>query len=247
MVTTAAVYDSKIERLNRLVVLLLVLGGVSCARNSAVPEPAAELRNEVSATPVAPARTAATEKPRVVVLGDSLTAGLGLDPNDAYPAVLQRMLHDHGYVFDVVNAGVSGDTSADGLRRVNWALDGNVQVLVLALGANDGLRGLPPAQMKENLQRIITQARQRGIAVLLAGMEAPPNFGERYTNEFRAVYRDLANTNQLPFVPFLLEGVAAVPGLNQADGVHPTARGAAMVAATIWPTLEKMIQTGRAR
>lgn len=223
-----------------------MLGGVSCARKSGVPEPPA-LRNEVSATPVAPARSEASQAPRVVVLGDSLTAGLGLDPKEAYPAVLQRMLQDHGYAFDVVNAGVSGDTSADGLRRVNWALDGNVQVLVLALGANDGLRGLPPAQMKDNLQRIITQARQRGIAVVLAGMEAPPNFGERYTDEFRAVFRDLANTNHLAFIPFLLEGVAAVPRLNQADGIHPTARGAVMVAETIWPTLEKMIQTGRHR
>ena len=181
------------------------------------------------------------------MLGDSLTAGLGLDPSEAYPAVLQRMLKDHGYPFEVVNAGVSGDTSADGLRRLDWALDGDVQVLILALGGNDGLRGLPPAQMKENLQRIITTARQRGIAVLLAGMEAPPNFGERYTDEFRGVFKDLAATNHLAFVPFLLAGVAAVPALNQADGIHPTARGAVMVAETLWPSLEKMIQTGRNR
>jgi acyl-CoA thioesterase I len=170
---------------------------------------------------------------------------LGLEPRDSYPSVLQRMLDEHGYAFEVVNAGVSGDTSADGLRRMDWALDGDVQVLVLALGANDGLRGLPPAQMKQNLQRIITQARQRGIAVLLAGMEAPPNFGQRYTDEYRAVFSDLAKTNRLPFIPFLLEGVAAVPRLNQGDGIHPTARGAVMVAETIWPSLEKMIQTGR--
>jgi acyl-CoA thioesterase-1 len=224
-----------------------VLGGISCAGKSAGPEPAPPLRNEVSTAPVAPARSEASHKPRIVVLGDSLTAGLGLDPRDAYPSVLQRMLEEHGYPFEVVNAGVSGDTSADGLRRLNWALDGDVQVLVLALGANDGLRGLPPAQMKENLQRIITQARQRGIAVLLAGMEAPPNFGERYTDEYRAVFRDLAKTNSLAFIPFLLEGVAAVPTLNQADGIHPTPRGAVMVAETLWPQLEKMIQTGRNR
>jgi acyl-CoA thioesterase-1 len=180
-------------------------------------------------------------------LGDSLTAGLGLDPGDAYPAQLQRKLKDAGYPFEVVNAGVSGDTSADGLRRLDWALDGDVQVLILALGANDGLRGLPPAQMKENLQRIITRARQRGIAVLLAGMEAPPNFGDRYTSEYRAVFRDLAAANHLVFIPFLLEGVAAVGTLNQADGIHPTAVGARKVADTVWPSLEKMIQTGRSR
>ena len=145
-----------------------------------------------------------------------------------------------------MNAGVSGDTSSDGLRRLDWSLDGNVQVLILALGANDGLRGLPPSQMKENLQRIITRARQRGIAVLLAGMEAPPNFGDRYTAEFRAVFKDLATTNHLVFVPFLLNGVAGVGSLNQADGIHPTPRGAVMVAETVWPSLEKMIQTGAA-
>ena len=181
------------------------------------------------------------------MLGDSLTAGLGLDPRDAYPAVLQRMLTDHGYSFEVVNAGVSGDTSSDGLRRLDWSLGGNVQVLILALGANDGLRGLPPSQMKENLQRIITRARQRGIAVLLAGMEAPPNFGDRYTAEFRGAFKDLAATNHLVFVPFLLNGVAGVDSLNQADGIHPTPRGAVMVADTLWPSLEKMIQTGRGR
>jgi acyl-CoA thioesterase-1 len=183
----------------------------------------------------------------VVVLGDSLTAGLGLDPRDAYPAILQRMLKDHGYPFEVVNAGVSGDTSADGLRRLDWSLDGNVQVLILALGANDGLRGLPPDQMKDNLQRIITRARQRGIAVLLAGMEAPPNLGERYTREFRAVFKDLAAENHLVFVPFLLEGVAGVDSLNQADRLHPAARGAEMIAETLWPSLEQMIRTGRSR
>jgi acyl-CoA thioesterase-1 len=196
---------------------------------------------------VAPARSEATQAPKIVVLGDSLTAGLGLEPRDAYPAVLQRMLQERGYPFQVVNAGVSGDTSADGLRRLDWALAGDVQVLVLALGANDGLRGLPPAQMQENLQRIITRARQRGIAVLLAGMEAPPNFGERYTDDFRAVFSALAKTNRLAFIPFLLQGVAAVPGLNQADGLHPTPRGAVMIAETIWPSLEKLIQTGRNR
>jgi acyl-CoA thioesterase-1 len=142
---------------------------------------------------------------------------------------------------------VWGERSYDGLRRVDWALDGDVQVLILALGGNDGLRGLPPDQMKDNLQRIITKARQRGIAVLLVGMEAPPNFGERYTSEFRQVFRDLAAANHVPFFPFLLDGVAGVAGLNQADGIHPTARGAAIIADRLWPALEKMLHTGRTR
>jgi acyl-CoA thioesterase-1 len=181
------------------------------------------------------------------VLGDSLTAGLGLDPQDAYPAVLQRKLRDHGYSLEVVNAGVSGDTSADGLRRLDWALDGNVEVLIVALGANDGLRGLPPSQMKTNLQQVITRARQRGIGVMLAGMEAPPNYGDKYTKEFRDVFKDLASANHLVFVPFLLNGVAGVGTLNQADGIHPTATGASRVADTIWPSLEKMIESDRRR
>jgi acyl-CoA thioesterase-1 len=156
-------------------------------------------------------------------------------------------MKEHGYPFEVINAGVSGDTSADGLHRADWALEGNVQVLILALGANDGLRGLPPSQMKANLQQIITKAQERGIAVIVAGMEAPPNFGERYTGEYRQAFRDLASTNHVTFVPFLLEGVAGVARLNQADGIHPTATGAAHIADTLWPPLEKMIQTGRVK
>jgi acyl-CoA thioesterase-1 len=201
----------------------------------------------VSSTPVAPARSTGAQMPRVVALGDSITAGYGIQQNEAYPALLQKKLRENGYTLEVTNAGVSGDTTADGLRRLDWALDGPVQVLILALGGNDALRGLPPEQMKENLQRIITKTRQRGISVLLVGMEAPPNFGERYTSEFRKVFRDLAADNRVPLVPFLLEGVAGIADLNQADGIHPTARGAARIADLLWPPLEKIIQTGRTR
>jgi acyl-CoA thioesterase-1 len=176
-----------------------------------------------------------------VVLGDSLTAGLGIPRDEAYPALLQRKLTDAGIQVDVVNAGISGDTSADGLRRMNWALEGDVRLLVVALGANDGLRGLPPSQMKANLQQIIHRARQRGIPVLLAGMEAPPNFGEQYASAFRQVFQDLARENKVAFVPFLLDGVAGVPEMNQGDGVHPTAAGAARIADHLWPTVKTMI------
>jgi acyl-CoA thioesterase I len=231
--------------LNRLVVLFLVLAAVSCGR----PQHSGtlELRNEVASAPVAPARSTAAQVPRVVALGDSITAGYGIRQTEAYPALLEKKLRENGYTFEVTNAGVSGDTSADGLRRLDWALDGPVQVLILALGGNDALRGLPPEQMKENLQRIITTTRQRGISVLLVGMEAPPNFGERYANEFRKVFRDLAADNHVPLVPFLLEGVAGIADLNQADGIHPTARGAGRIADLLWPPLEKIIQTGRTR
>ena len=145
----------------------------------------------------------------------------------AYPALLQNKLKDAGYSIEVINAGVSGDTSADGLRRANWALEGDVRLLILALGANDALRGLPSAQMKDNLQGIIHRARQRGIPVLLVGMEAPPNYGEQYAAAFRQVFQDLSRENKVPLVPFLLEGVAGVAELNQADGIHPTSAGAA--------------------
>jgi acyl-CoA thioesterase I len=224
--------------------LAIALASGACTDRQTA-EPAAPV---ATAAPVAPvAAPAVPAKPRIVCLGDSLTAGYGVSSEDAYPAQLAVRARSAGLDYEVVNAGVSGDTSADGLRRVDWALDGNVEVLILALGANDGLRGLPPDQMKENLQRVITRARQRGIAVILAGMEAPPNFGDQYTSEFRAVFKDLASTNHLVFVPFLLEGVAGVAALNQADGIHPTARGAEKVAETLWPPLEKMIQTGQSR
>ena len=160
---------------------------------------------------------------------------------EAYPAVLERKLRGAGMAIEVVNAGVSGDTTADGLRRANWALEGDIRLLILALGANDGLRGLPPAQMKTNLQSIIHRARQRGVPVLLVGMEAPPNFGEQYASAFRQVFQDLARENKVAFVPFLLEGVAGVPDLNQSDGIHPTSAGAARIADHLWPAVKTMI------
>ena len=192
-------------------------------------------------------RTPQSTSPRIVALGDSLTAGLGIPRDRAYPALLQRKLSEKGVAIEVVNAGISGDTSADGLRRANWALEGDVRLLILALGANDALRGLPPRQMKENLHGIIHRARQRGIPVLLVGMEAPPNYGEQYAAAFRQVFQDVARENNVVFVPFLLEGVAGVAELNQADGIHPTGAGAARIADHLWPVVEKMIESDRSQ
>jgi len=177
----------------------------------------------------------------VVFLGDSLTAGLGVSPDEAYPAVLERRMRDAGLDFDVVNAGVSGDTSAGALRRVEWSLEGDPRVLVLAIGANDGLRGLPPASLRANLEAIIDVAERRHVAVLLAGMEAPPNFGEAYTRDFRTVYRDVARSRRVRFIPFFLEGVAGRPALNQADGIHPNAAGHRLVAELVWRELEPLL------
>jgi acyl-CoA thioesterase-1 len=181
----------------------------------------------------------AAARPRIVFLGDSLTAGYGLDASEAYPSLIQDRLRVAGLDFEVVNAGVSGDTSAGGLSRIDWSLDGDVKVLVVALGGNDALRGLGTAELERNLDRIIARARGRGVRVILAGMEAPPNLGPAYTSAFRAVYRDLASRHGVAFIPFLLDGVAGDARLNQADGIHPNAAGSKRVADLVWPHVER--------
>ena len=142
----------------------------------------------------------------------------------------------------MVNEGVSGDTSAGGLRRVDWALDGDVRVLVVALGGNDALRGLPADDLQRNLAAIIERAQGRGIAVILAGMEAPPNLGPVYTLAFRRVYRSLSDRYDVPLLPFLLDGVAGIAGLNQGDGIHPNAEGTVKVADNLWPLIERTVR-----
>ncbi len=191
--------------------------------------------------PGAPGAPAAAAKPRIVFLGDSLTAGLGLSTDKSFPSVIGRKLKDKGLDFEIINAGVSGDTSAGGLRRLDWSLEGDVRVLIVALGANDGLRGLPIRELEKNLSAVLDRAKSRDIPVILAGMEAPPNNGVDYTTAFRKVYRDLATRYQVRFVPFLLEGVAGEASLNQADGIHPNARGAEIVADLVWAELEPVI------
>ncbi len=209
--------------------------------------------NDASARPAAPAPTApapaprvADNTPRIIVLGDSLTAGLGLDLTGSFPAMIDARLRDAGYNYRVVNAGVSGDTSAGGLRRLEWALgEGDPEVLIVALGGNDGLRGLPPPELEKNLAAIIEKAQARGLTVILAGMEAPPNYGPDYTTAFRAVYPSLSRKYKVPLIPFLLEGVAGDPTLNQPDGIHPNERGARIVADTVWRALHPALDKGR--
>jgi acyl-CoA thioesterase-1 len=189
---------------------------------------------------------ASDDRPRVVVLGDSLTAGLGLHQRDAYPTLLQQKIEAAGYNYLVVNAGVSGDTSAGGLSRLDWALEGDVRVLIVALGGNDALRALPVTELRQNLSRVIEQAQARGIQVILAGMESPPNFGRDYVVSFHQVYPALAKQYGVPLLPFLLEGVAGVDRLNQNDGIHPTAEGARIVADHVWTILEPVLRRGSA-
>lgn len=222
--------------------LTLVAGAVSaaaCQRDSGSADGAAP----VSRPPAAPAGAAPPPRtrPRVVALGDSLTAGLGLPPHQAWPALVQQKIDAAGLDVEVINAGVSGDTTAGGLRRLEWALDGDVKVLVLELGANDGLRGLPVDQMRQNLSAMIETAKARGIAVLLCGMEAPPNFGAQYTREFRDAFRELADEHDVAFLPFFLDGVAGNASLNQADGIHPNAEGTRRVADLVWNALQPML------
>ena len=182
--------------------------------------------------------------PKIVAFGDSLTAGLGVSSEESYPAQLEKHLQERGFHYEVVNAGVSGDTSAGGLRRVEWILKNQPTVVILELGVNDGLRGLPLEQTYANLRSIIDRFKNAGVMVILAGMRIPPNYGEAYTGEFFDMYKRLAKELSLPLIPFLLEGVAAHPGLNQADGVHPTAEGYTIVAQNVFQTLEPLLTNG---
>ena len=220
--------------------MLAVTVAAACSTRD---ERSAPIQNEKqSALPAADAGQQAASRPRVVILGDSLTAGLGLPIEQSYPSLLQERLTESGLDYEVVNAGVSGDTSAGGLSRLDWALDGDVRVLVVALGGNDGLRGLPVEQLKRNLATIIERAQARGIAVILAGMEAPPNYGREYIVAFHKVYPALASQYHVPLVPFLLQGVAGSDALNQRDGIHPTAAGARIVAANVWTVLKPVAE-----
>ena len=184
-------------------------------------------------------------RPRIAVLGDSLTAGLGVAKAASYPSLLQERLDAAGLDFEIVNAGVSGDTSAGGLARLDWALDGDVRVLIVALGGNDGLRGLPAEELQRNLAQIIERAQARGITVILAGMEAPPNYGRDYIVSFHKVYPALAAQYRVALVPFLLQGVAGNETLNQRDGIHPTAAGARIVADNVWAVLKPIAEARR--
>ena len=180
----------------------------------------------------------------IVFLGTSLTAGLGLDPEQAYPALIQRKIDSAGLPFEAVNAGVSGETSAGARRRIDWLLRQPVSVLVVETGANDGLRGLEVDSLRANIQAIVDEAKQLSPppAIVLVGMRAPPNLGLGYARRFPRVYSELADDNDLPLVPFLLEGVAGQASLNQADMIHPTAQGQRLMAERVWEVLEPVLK-----
>jgi len=183
-----------------------------------------------------------SDRPKIIAFGDSLTAGFGLSGKESYPYLLQERLKVDGYDFEVVNAGVSGDTSLGGLERADWVLgQENAEVLILELGANDLLRGLSVAKMKQNLDKIIRKAKAKNMKVLLCGMLAPPTMGADYQRDFMMAFPDLASEHKIEFLPFLLENVALKKELNQADGIHPNAEGARIMADNIYKALKPML------
>lgn len=209
-------------------------------------------RARIDAVPPVDSGTAATSPDRapaqpdvrtVLFVGTSLTAGYGVGVELAYPAVLQQMIDSAGLPFRVVNAGISGETSAGGLRRIDWSLQQPADVLVLELGANDALRGLDPDRMRDNLDALLDRARavNPGIALVIVGMEAPPNLGDEYAHRFRSVYPDLARVHDAVLVPFLLDGVAAEPALNLEDGIHPNVAGHRILARNVWESLAPLL------
>lgn len=220
------------------------LGLAACSGGDAPPPAASGAAAAADTAPVsiaaAPAVAPRADR-RVVFLGDSLTAGLGVAIEDAYPSLIARRLETRGQGWTVVNAGVSGDTSAGGLRRLEWSMEGGAAVLVVALGGNDALRGLPVTELAKNLDAIVAGAEARGARVILAGMEAPPNNGPDYARAFHDVYPAVAARHGATLVPFLLDGVAGEATLNQADGIHPNPEGARRVADTVWRALEPVV------
>lgn len=212
-------YAVQLKKFNRLALILSVLLSVGWGA--------------VIANDIVPAR--------LLVLGDSLTAGYGVATEDAFPAQLEKHLRENGHAVKVINAGVSGDTSAGGLARLDWALADKPGFVLLELGANDGLRGLSPAAMKQNLAAIIEKLQARNIRVLLAGMRAPPNLGPDYEKEFNAVFPALAKKYNVMLYPFFLEGVAAVRSLNQRDGIHPNPEGVRVIVDRIAPYVVRLL------
>lgn len=212
--------------------LFFAVFGLSCASKQAA---------NVSARPLATPQVRA-DRPKIIALGDSLTAGFGLSEKESYPYLLQEKLKADGFDYEVVNAGSSGDTSLGGLERADWVLEqDNAKILILELGANDLLRGIPVASMKRNLDQIIRKAKAKNLKILLCGMLAPPTMGAEYQREFTVAFPDLASEHKVEFLPFLLENVATVKGLNQADGIHPNAEGEKIMTDNVYRALKPML------
>jgi acyl-CoA thioesterase-1 len=226
------------KRLQRSCISLLLVLGLSCGETARETKPTAEAGPEAAAGKPSAKKT-------ILFFGDSLTAGYGLDePGQAFPGLIQRRLDSLGLPFTVVNAGVSGETTAGGEGRINWILRQPVDIFVLELGANDGLRGIPVLETRENLQQIMdsVKAYNPGVKIILAGMMVPPNMGPDYGKAFQKIFPELAARNNAVLIPFLLEGVGGEPALNQSDGIHPTPEGHRIVMETIWQALGPLVR-----
>lgn len=217
--------------------ILLLISFISCDNGAE--------DNETVETNEAPAKDNDANTQRTIIFfGNSLTAGYGLDPSEAFPALIGQMIDSLKMNYQVINAGVSGETTAGGSSRVDWILKNPVDVFVLELGGNDGLRGIPIAETKRNLQAIIdkVQAKYPEAKVVLAGMQIPPNMGKQYAETFKNIYPDLAEENNIPLIPFLLKDVGGEVKLNQQDGIHPTAEGQEIVAGNVWEVLKGVVE-----
>ncbi|MBF0155444.1 MAG: arylesterase [Magnetococcales bacterium] len=185
--------------------------------------------------------TASADPPVILCLGDSLTAGQGVSREESYPGLLEKRLRERGHPHRVINAGVSGDTSAGVWRRLDWTLRSNPSLVILVIGANDGLRGLPLDQMESNIDHILARLQEKKIRVILGGMQIPPNYGDTYTRSFAEIYPRLAKKHAIHLLPFFLDGVAGQPALNQPDGIHPNPQGYRIILNTMWPVLERLL------
>jgi len=218
-----------------IIVLVLIILFSGCSNNKKPADSGQNNKNKDS--------TVVAKKKTIVFFGNSLTAGYGLSPEEAFPAIIQKKIDSLSLPYQVVNAGVSGETSSGGNTRIDWILQQPMDVFVLELGANDGLRGILLSETRKNLQSIIDKVKAKNpqTKLVFAGMQIPPNMGEKYTTEFRSMYGDLSEKNSMVLIPFLLEGVGGEPTLNQEDGIHPTAEGHRIVAENVWRQLEKLL------
>jgi acyl-CoA thioesterase-1 len=228
--TSAAAVEGQLKLFVHMLVLGLLFLTISAVELVVAPAAYGQTQAGQGAKPI-----------KMVVLGDSLSAGLGLSSQEAFPARLQKALQDKGIAVDIINAGVSGDTSSGGRDRLDWSVPDGTEAVILELGANDALRGIDPAVTRSALSEILTRLKARKIAVLLCGMLAPPNYGSDYAARFNAIYPDLAKSFAVPLYPFFLEGVATEAKLNQADGMHPTAEGVDVVVKNILPSVEALL------
>lgn len=219
---------------------LFILLFLSCGQSSKKEDVGLPNSSETTET----TNKTTTDTKVILFFGNSLTAGYGLEPSEAYPAVVQGILDSLDFNYETVNAGLSGETSSGGKNRLSWLLNQKVDIFILELGANDGLRGIPLTETKSNLQDIIDQVKVKNpeAEIIIAGMQIPPNMGQAYTAEFRNIFPDLADRNDAYLIPFLLEDVAGIPTLNQSDGIHPTAEGNKIMAQNVWEVLNNIIE-----